>query len=323
MSFIQPNSVFNRYKVDKISVATPWDKVIDSCGDFTYEVALNTAITNVVGMAVVEYSFPEDIIPTFFPTTSKITGNNKLDFSLENTDITPGVTVFTVTFPMKYFAYENIANPSTSYTYNLEQLLNNAISQDPTWKGKVYVTVVPSANFQTLLAISVTDVSLPASSTTTMRLLFASGPNTLESAFYSMGFDTKTDVVSSTTLFYLNNTTQTIESPSPTRLRAAQFIDIFVEESDVRPLQRVFIEDPAYVSDKFSTDGVNRLTLNVNSPPRRIDKLHICLRYEKFGDPGNFAGSPIIVPHAMTFHIFSIEEENTQIPNYAHKSLSY
>ena len=323
MSFVQPKSEFNRYKVDKISVATPWDKVIQTGGDFTYEVALPNAITDVVGMAIVEFTFPTDIIPTFFPTTTKLTGNNKLDFSLENTDIAPGPANFSVTFPTKFFAYENIANPSTSYTKNMEELINNAISQNATWKDKVYVTVVPSANFQTLLAISTIDILLPATSTTTMRLLFASGPNTLESAYYAMGFDTKTDVASSVTLFYLNNTTQTIESPSATRLRVAQYIDIFVEESDVRPLQRVFIEDPGYVTDYFSTEAVNRLTLNVNSPPRRIDKLHISLRYETYNDPGEFLGSPILVPHAMTFHIFSVVDENTAIPEYAHKKLSY
>lgn len=323
MAFVQPKSVFNRYKVDKISVATPYDKIIQTGGDFTYEVALPNAITDVVGMALVEYTFPEDIIPTFFPTTTKLTGNNKLDFSLENTDIAPGTTQFSVTFPTKYFSYENIAKPSTSYTSNLEALINNAISQDPTWKDKVYVTVVPAANFQTLIAVSTIDILLPASSTTTMRLLFASGPNNNESAYFAMGFDTKTDVVSSTTLFYLNTNTQTIESPSATRLRAAQYIDVFVDESDVRPLQRIFIEDPGYVTNYFSTEAVNRLTLNVNSPPRRIDKLHISIRYENYGDPGDFVSSPILVPHAMTFHIFSVVDENAVIPEYAQKKLSY
>lgn len=317
MAFFAPRSSNFRYAVNKVDVATPWNKLVQNTSDFTYTANIPKPLQNVVGMALVGYTFPDEIVPSFYPNTTTITGNNKLDFSLENTDIAALPAVFAAEFPTRYFSYENLKTPNNSYVNALAKIMNSAIENDPVWKDKVYITVVPTASYATLIGVSTIGSGLPSTSSTTLRLLFASGPNSVNSPFFAMGWNTKTDVVSSKTIFYLNNETQVIESESPTRLRAAQYFDVFVDQSDKNPVGRIFVKDSNYITNYFATDAVNRLTINTSTVPRRIDQLTIRLRYENFGDPGNFLDSPIIVPHALSFHIFTLEDENYTMPQYS------
>jgi len=317
MAFFSPRSSHFRYVVNKVDVATPWDKVVQNTSDFTYTAKIPKPLQNVVGMALVGYTFPNEIVPSFYPNTTSITGNNAVDFSLENTDIAALPATFSVFFPTRYFSYENLITPNDAYVNALSKIMNSAIQNDPVWKDQVFITVVPTASYATLIAVSTIGTGLPSTSSTTLRLLFASGPNSVNSAFFAMGWNTKTDIVSSKTIFYLNNETQIIESESQTRLRAAQYFDVFVDQSDKNPLARIFVKDSNYITNYFATDAVNRLTVNTSSVPRRIDELTIRLRYENFGDPGDFLSSPIIVPHGLSFHIFTLEDENYHLPHYA------
>ena len=83
MSYLFPKGPNARYKIYKVSVSTPEDKVLQNTSDFNYEVELPYAITDVVGMSLVEWSFPRDVIPSFYPTTTNLVGNIYLDFRLE------------------------------------------------------------------------------------------------------------------------------------------------------------------------------------------------------------------------------------------------
>lgn len=322
MSYLFPKGPNSRLKIHKVAVATPEDKILQNTSDFNYEVDLEYAITNVVGMSLVEWSFPRDVIPSFYPTTTTITGNNTLDFSLYNPDIAPNPETFTVVFPTKYFFYQDPADPSSDYTQALSNLMNNAISANPTWAFKVYITTPAQVVNGTLIIVSTIDLTLPSTSTTELKLLFASGPNTAVNPSESMGFDIQ-DYTSNTSTVYLNNGAQVIESPRPTRLRALNYMDVFVEESNQKPLARVFVKDDNYTTNIYSTEGINRLAIDTDNPPRRIDKLHIALRYEEAGDPGDFLNSPILVPHSLTFHIISLVDENESNPSYVKQNLTY
>lgn len=322
MSYLYPKGPNSRFKIYKVAVSTPEDKVLQNTSDFNYEVTLKNAITDVVGISLVEWSFPNDIIPSFYPTTTNLTGNNMLDFSLFNPDIWPVAENFQVRFPTKFFKYQNPGDPASDYTVALAQLMNTAIDANPNWTGKVRITVPPQALQGTLLIVSNTDVTLPPTTTTELKLLFASGPNTAVNSAEAMGFLVQ-DYTSSSNIIYLNNGSQVIESPRPVNLRAANYIDVFVEESNLKPLQRIFVDDDNYTTNIFSTEGVNRLSIDTDNPPRRLDKLHISLRYEGEGDPGNFLTTPILVPHALTFHIISLVDENQRNPSYVKQSLTY
>ena len=322
MSYLYPKGPNSRLKIHKVAVSTPEDKILQNTSDFNYEVTLEYAITNVVGIALVEWSFPRDVIPSFYPTTTKIIGNNMLDFQLFNPDITPLPEQFSIRFPTKFLSYQNPGDRSSDYSIVVSQLMNQAIDANPTWAGKVRITTPPQALFATLMIVSTVDTALPPTTTTELKLLFASGPNTGVNASEPMGFDLL-DYTSTTTLYYLNNGSQVIESPRPVRLRAANFIDVSVEEATQKPLQRVFVRDENYTTNIFSTEGVNRLAIDTDNPPRRIDKLHISLRYESEGDPGDFLTDPILIPHAMTFHIISLVDENHATPSYVKQSLTY
>lgn len=323
MSYTFPKGPHSRLKVYKVAVSTPENKTLQNTSDFNYTVDLPYGIQNVVGMSLVEWSLPRDIIPTFYPTTTRLVGNNKLDFRLENTDISPLPADFTVTFPTKYFFYQDPTDPTLDYTVAVTTLMNQAIAANPTWAGKVSISCVAESYNQTLIAISTIDLGLPANSTTTLTLLFATGPNSDSAANLVMGFPTKTDVVSSATLFQLKSGTQVIESPTSVQLRSANYIDVYVEESNLQPLQRIFVRDPNYTTNIYASEGVSRLSVNIDNPPRKIDQLHIRLRYQDEGDPGDFLASPIIVPHAFTFHIISLVDEQESVPTYVQQNLTY
>lgn len=323
MSFLFPKGPNARYKIYKVSVSTPEDKILQNTSDFNYEVELPYAITDVVGMSLVEWSFPRDVIPSFYPTTTNLIGNDYLDFRLENSDIAGVPADFTASYPTKYLAYQQPGDPSSDYTKVTEKIMNEAIAANPLWKDRVNIAFEPQAGNTTVLVVSTTDITLPSTTTTTLTLLFLSGPNNAEAANVPMGFQPKADYVSSPTLFYLNNGSQVIESPFSTILRAAKYLDVTVAESNVKPLQRIFVRDENYTTNIFSTEGVNRLSIDTDNPPRRLDKLHIELRYQAEGDPGDFLTAPILIPHALTFHIISLVEENDKIPSYVAQSLTY
>jgi hypothetical protein len=323
MSYVTPIGPNSRLKIYKVAVSTPEDKVVQNKSDFNYEVILPYTITDVVGIALVEWSFPKDIIPSFYPTTTKLTGNEHVDFRLANTDIAAGFTDFTMEFPTKFLTYSDPSDSASSYIEVLSSLMNEAINANPVWAGKVKITVLPQVFLATLIVISNIDITLPSTTTTTMTLLFASGPNSATSAHLEMGWPVKADYVSSSTLFYVNTGSQAFESPAPTQLRAAKYLDVSVKESSLRPLQRIFVRDSNYVTNIFSTEGINRFTIDTDNPARILNKLHISLRYEGEGDPGDFIGKPILIPHAMTFHIISLVDENHANPSYVKQSLTY
>lgn len=325
MSYIYPQND-NKYviRVYKLPVSTPLNKVNQVQSDFNYEVLLPETINNVIGFKLIDWSLPRDIVPSFWSTTTALQGSNKLDFRLSNPHISPQPADFTVTFPMKFYLYQNYKDPTRDYTETTTRLINTAIASNPTWAGKVNVDTVPITTVGTLLLVSTLDPSLPAGSLTTLTLLFQSGPNSKESVYIQMGWDAPVDVSSTTGVYALPSGVTSLQSPSATQLRGANYLDVFVEESPQSPMQRIFFKDDAYTTNRINiSESVFRFEVDQNRPPRKIEKLHIKLRYEEDIDPGDYVQGPILFPQYFTFHFFTIENSIEDKPKWFQQNLSY
>lgn len=324
MAFIWPNSEDFYVRVYKLPISTPLDKSTQTQGDFDFEVRLPERIQNVIGIKLVEWSFPRDLIPTFYPPTSKLTGKDRLDFRLFNPDISPVPADFTVALPVpRNFNYQDYQDPTRDFVEVLSRLMTMKVLTNPTWAGRVSVGLVPDSFQRTLILVSTSDQTLPPGSSTQLTLRFLSGPSGERNVYDVLGFD-RVDVSSTTTYYQLPPGIQSILSPRSTDLRASDYIDVYVDESPQKPLQRVFFDDPAFTRNAISAQGTFRFEVDQDRPPRTIDKLHVRIRYENGIDPGTFLKElPIIVHHNMTFHFFTLQDSNTSKPDYIKQNLSY
>lgn len=323
-SFVFPKSSTDSYiRVYKIPVSTPFNKQFKGEGDFNYELTLPERVDNVVGLKLVDWSFPRDMIPTFWQQTTTLAGNNKLDFRLTNTDISATPGDFTAVMPTRYLDYQNAIDSTRDYKVTIGRLMNAAIAADPVWANRVFVNLVQDSQQRSLLIVSTTDTSLPAGSSTALTLRFASGPNAAESIWYTMGFNVQSDVTSSTTYYALPPGVQSLISPGAVRLRGSRYMDIFIDESSQKPGQRVFFAEAGYATNSIWSDGVFRFEFDQDNPPRTIEKLHIRVRYEDNTDPGRFLSGPILAPHYFTIHIFTLQDSIAPRPVYLKQNLSY
>jgi len=319
MALQQPVSSNAYLRPIKLAINSREDKKDSSQSDFNYTAVLKEEIQNVVGMAITYFSMPRNASPTFYPTTSFATGKNRLDFSLENSDIAGAAQTFSITWPTKHYAYQEPAYPDHDYLRQCEILMNEAIDADATWKEKVWINLTPHPLNNTLMTVSVIDTSLPSTSTTELKLLFASGANAANSVFTQMGF-AQLDYTSSPSLLNLNTGSQTIESPNPVALNPFPYIDIFVQESNQRPLKRIYTRDENYTT-VFNAESVNQLPLDTDNPPRRLRELNIRIRYQNGQDPGDFVNDA--TPHSIGFTIMQLADENQPIPGYTENNLMW
>lgn len=308
-------------RVLKVPVSTN-DKTSLSASDFNYEIKLPEVIDNVIGFKLVQWSFSRDVIPTFYPPTTKLAGNDRLDFRLTNPTISIVPGDFTVTnLPTKYFNYEDRDDVNRDLVLVITKLMQAEVDANPVWAGKVQVGLVPDTQLRSLFFIFTLDSALPS---TKLTLLFASGPSGERNIEGTLGFD-RVDVDSSNSTFYgLPLNVEMLLSPYPTRLRPSDYLDVFVDESPQMPMQRIFFDDPLRAHNSISTQGFHRIELDTERPPRRLDRLHIRIRYRNNIDPGEFIGGRVVkMPNSMTFHFFTLNDSNTSRPDYIKQDLSY
>lgn len=320
MTFVQPIGDSSYIKTHRVGINSRIDKVNDNASDFNYRVRLPNDIQDVIGIAVTSWDIPFDAAPSFYPSTPKVVGIDSLDFSLENSDIVAGAQSFSVKWPIKYYVYASPTNPSTDYTTTLELLMNNAIQANATWKDKVHIGTTTHPMNNTIIICSTIDISLPSTSSTTLKLLFASGPNSETASNISMGF-AKLDYTSSVNTLYIRNGGQAIESPFTTNLRPFPYIDIFVRQSNRRPLKRLYIDDEFYTRTR-SPEGIHQVNIDTDNPPHRLTHLDIALRYPNQIDPGNYI-SPTLST-SIGFTILQLANEVTgSVPSYINQTLSW
>jgi hypothetical protein len=322
-TFLFPRGPESYVRVFKIPIGTPLNKTVQGQSDLNYEVLLPERVDRVVGLKVVDWSFPRDLVPTFWPRTTNLAGNNRLDFRLTNADVGAPAD-FAVTLPTRYLDYTNSADHTRDYLFVIANTMNAAISANATWAKRVLISTVPDSRQRTLLLVATVDSTLPSLSTTTLTLLFATGPNKADAVWKTMGFDVDADVSSTTSVYALPPGVQSVLSPSAVRLRGSRFLDVIIEESPQNPVERVFFTDPSYTSNPLWSNGIFRAETDQNHPPRTLEKLRIRLSYEKTEDLGRFSGGePIIAPHSLTIHFFCLQDSISTRPSWLQQNLAY
>lgn len=303
MSFLTVQGSFY-YRVQKVNISSR-DKVEPNDSDLEYQVALRTALKNVVSVTLAEWSFPPSLFPSF-------EDNNMLDFSLENPNfLYPEPIVYSIILPQRKMNLDDKNDTTASLIRALQTSMMQAIdSRTNLFKNSTQIEVFGSDLFNLMFCVKVpfpASFWLPSDSTT-LTLLFDSGPNRDRSAYASLGFPTQTDV-SSSTILTLDTPVQAIESPLQTNLTPNKYVDVFIDEMGSSPVKRIFATDATYVTNYSSIDSLS-LDVITNNPPRNIDKMHVRIVHDS-----HYKNKTL--PHAYTLHVISLENGVLPTPSYA------
>lgn len=287
----------NYIKITRLYISSS-DRIASSPSTYDYFINLDQQhVQYCVGFEITGYNFPTAIAPTFVPAKGIFPGNNKLDFS-----ITAGVTkVFTVTWPSNQFSYQNNAVPYLSYVDALQQLLNQAIASDPVFgsgaPNEAYFGTVADPNLVTSLSVSGPGVL-------GFAFLFASGPNSANSAHLPMGYP-KADTVRALSSV----------SPGLTQLNPFRFIDINIDAArEFRPLKRVYISDQQSYGSVRNDLDITRTRLLSTQPVRILERLHVTITLENGELPPDTG-----LEHDFTLTCFSVQNEIT-LPSWLNQT---
>lgn len=284
----------NYIKVQKLYVSSA-DRNENSKGPYEYQIDLDTEIQYVVGIEITGFNFPSEIAPSFVRKGANFNGTNVVDFELQAGALEK---VFTFEWPEKKFSYENVAVPYLSYVQTLQQLMNNAIQNDPDFG---YGGANEAIFLSYLDPEEVTSVAVFGSGVTGFRFLFASGPNSDDSAFNAMGYN-KSD-----TAFTLNE-----NGPGRVNLQPFRYIDVNVKEAqEFKPLKRIYTTNNLYYGTVRNDPSITRTRLLSSQPILRLKKLNVSITLEGGVVPPIFQG----LDHEITFTIFSIANE-TFVPDW-------
>lgn len=294
MPLEQEKTQENYIKVNKLFISSA-DKNQNSRGAYEYQIDLNTEIQYVVGMEITGYNFPSEIAPTFVAPGINFDGTNAIDFELQAGAL---VKQFSAFWPEKQYTYENVTVPYLSYVQTLQQLLNQAIQNDPD-----FGTGAPNEAF--ILSSTdpeeVTHLTISGPGVTGFRFLFDSGPNRNDSAFNAMGYN-QVD-----TAFTLKEI-----GPTRTNLRPFRFLDINIKEAEeFQPLKRIYTTDNLYYGTVRNDPSITRTRLLSSQPIHRLSRLNIKITLEGGVVPPVFQG----LDHELTLTVFSIANE-TYVPKW-------
>lgn len=306
MPFIQPLAE-SYIKVSKIHVDDAASNVT-KISQFKYKVTLPQMIQRVIGMQVTAYNFSESIMPSFYPSVDGRSGQNVVDFSLTNADISGTAGVFSFTWSNKLYEYIN-SYDTRSYVKELVSLMNAEIAADATWGGRVQIGYFRHPTQRTFLGV--TTISTPTASDITtsvtyLSFLFGTGANVANSAAALMGFTPGSDVTSSLTTLYFDTNVTFLESPSVTALRTFPYIDINVEESSTRPLLRVFSEDKRYTRARRITNYSKQIRFDLDKPQRNLQELNVSITYPDGSFPEYYIGPNNTVVQNFTIEVYSL-----------------
>lgn len=286
----------NYIKITRLYISSS-DRTASSPSTYDYFINLDRHVQYCVGFEITGYNFPTAIAPTFVPAKNTFRGNNKLDFSIK-----AGVTtVFTVTWPSNQFAYQNNAVPYLSYVDALQQLLNQAIVSDP-----VFGSGAPNEAFFSTVADPnlVTSLSVSGAGVLGFAFLFASGPNSANSAHLPMGYP-KADTV----------TALSSVSPGLTQLNPFRFIDINIDAArEFSPLKRVYISDQQSYGSVRNDLDITRTRLLSTQPVRILERLHVTITLENGELPPDTG-----LEHDFTLTVFSVQNEIT-LPSWLNQT---
>lgn len=270
-------------------------------------------LSNVVSARLVNFSAGPDFAPSFYPGTSGVrTGNNKIDFRLQNAVINTGVaTDFSVTLPSRRFFYFDSPDLEGDYTSMLERAFQDTIDANSTWKDQVIIRVNTHPERKTVVVIG-NSPYLPSGSTTTMTLLFDSGSNSANTAAPALGFNTGSDVVSGFGLDFGNATTQSIVSPNSVSLLPTPYVDMdIVQLRQYIPFKRIYLDTLGVKADPKTS--MHPSIINTNDPPRNLKFLDVILTWRDGLRPSEFHSGG---EHKFTISFTFLQNWPLEIPNY-------
>lgn len=278
----------NYVKITRLYISSA-NRTASSPSSYDYFINLDQHVQYCIGFAITGYNFPTAIAPTFIPAKGVIfPGNNKLDFS-----ITAGATttVFTVTWPSNQFSYQNNAVPYLSYVDALQQLLMQTIFADPNFgsgaPNEATFTVIADPNL-------VTSLSITGAGVTGFSFLFATGPNSVNSAHIPMGYPKADTVLALSSV-----------SPGITQLNPFRYIDINIDAArEFRPLKRVYISDQQSYGSVRNDLDITRTQLLSTLPVRILERIRVTITLENGESPPETGRD-----HDFTLTVFSVQNE--------------
>jgi len=272
----RPHSVHNDIRAFYVTV---------SGEGYKYVQRLENALSNVIGMELVDFVVPRNIAPPF-------AFENQFRLTLSGGFLPP--KTYTVTLPDRMYLYSAPNEPLNSYVDMLSAILNDVIASDVDWVDKARFISFTDSRQRTSLAL----VSLfyggwagDGSLGFTLDFTIANSPYT------QMGFTEATFTSALATNIVALPPVQLLTSPSPTALKPFRYIDVFVDEfRDFSPFARIYI-DPEL--DSVVRNNTSQPTRLLWKPLRRLNTISVEIKLPNRQYPIS------VDTHDLTFVVFT------------------
>ena len=252
-----------------------------------YEFPLVRAISNIIAIELTAFSLPTSITPSFLKDV-----NDAIDFSLTRGAITK---TFSCRIPSNSYSYQNVSVPYLDYLRVIEQSLNKAFASDAEFGASApspaLFATAPHPEEKTQIYCYGADATL----------LFASGPNSAQSAHAQLGFER---------MDYPFNGTQLLSTFSAL-LEPSRKIEISIDEfPSLRPLAVIYNSNRLYYAQSQNELSA-RLRFLEDDQPRILTKLTLRIRVD--GKPIENAYKN---EHSLSFSIFCLTHTDGPIPDW-------
>ena len=332
MAFVYKQGQGSYLRLRRIQVDSLTDKSTDAQDNraYIFTANLREELQNVISISITGWNLPKDITPSFWPPNQFIQGNDTLDFSITNKDINGGVPVdFSVQLPNKLLYWAPTAPAETNLANILDKLIYDAIAANPlyvTGGGENIVTVTCSYTFGQNFSITILENSSANwlnDQFFQLSLNFLSGPNTDRACNVQLGFPIKDDYQS-----YLNplviglRVPQIVISPQSTNLQLFKYVDVFIAESNKKPVARIYLTNPAAFRTAPSNAYHKVTRVDTDNPPKTLKSLRVDIRLPGLQLPRLYQSLDDLETQ-FTFSILQVAEENNILPTYMSQTLTW
>ena len=232
---------------------------------------LNRAFNNVVAIELESYHVPANMF-------SQFSGNNYLDFRLQNPDINGGLPKdFSVALPIIPIVFNSPTWPTADLLSILYESINDTILKDPDFGPKVDIVPLVNPNKLTEFICRTFPFAplFPALNSTNCTLLFGTGPNKHRSAATILGYD-EIDV-NFVDITFGTDTYKFAQSLLPAQVNKFRYLDIHLQEAaEFNPFYRIFLPTVRALSTSIPEPS-SRVRL-LTEPVRKLEALTISMR---------------------------------------------
>lgn len=324
MAFVQKIGTGSYLKSSLINVNSETDKENELQSDYKYTAILNAEIQDVLSLSITSWNLNRDIAPSFWPPNGSTPGNDTLDFTISNANVSGGTPYsFSVQFPNKTYYYASDAPTETDFADVLEQLMNEQIATEPALGGITIECVYRTDEQFLVIGLITNTLFFPGLARLSyLELLFATGPNADRAAYSQLGFaqaDYESyEQFSSVTIGSAGATA--IVSPFVTNLQQFKYLDVLVNESNKVPLKRIYLTNPNAFRSGVSDATYKQAKIDTDQPPGRLKQLTISIRLQGNLDPRIYQSAS--TPNQFTFAVLQVAQENGSLPTYVRQTLT-